>query len=331
MGWKAVLLGKMTLALLFLVNVALGANIEVANNWLHHAMDPFELGHHFGVESSHQVDPMMYQIINIKTEEGKSKRSGSSDSHNIDFEAFGLKRKINLKLNKKLVSSNIQAFVTDGQNRTKVEMPSNTKCHFLHNSEDLSAALSNCDTKYTGHLLHQGSIFEIKPLDSKYHGMMGQMQEEDTLLHIVTRRPISDLPNFENDLLVRPGPKVQFGITKEKKSGMMSKRGTSDLTIETALFMDPKASQMFMRYYRNDQNQLQNMILAFMNQIQSTYHFKSLGRVVDFVIVYLEIMNGWPYSTNAEREAALQNFCKYQVRHFMISFKLPLILNLSSE
>ena len=302
----------MALALLLLFNVALGANIEVANNWLHHAMDPMELGHHFGVESSHQVDPMMYQIINIKTEEGKSKRSENSDSHTINFEAFGLKRKISLKLNRKLVSSNIQAFVTDGQNRTKVKMPLNTKCHFLHNSEDLSAALSNCDKTYTGHLLHQGSIFEIRPLDSKYHGMMGQMEEEDMLLHVVTRRPISDLPSFDNELLKRP-ESVQFGMSKEKKSGMKSKRGTSDLTVETALFMDPKATQIFMSYYRNNQNKLQNMILAFMNQIQSTYHFKSLGRIVDFVIVHLEIMNGWPYSTNAEREAALNNFCKYQV------------------
>ena len=61
----------MALTLLLLLHVAFSANIEVSNNWIHNAMDPLELSHHFGVQSSHQVDPLMYQVINIKTEEGK--------------------------------------------------------------------------------------------------------------------------------------------------------------------------------------------------------------------------------------------------------------------
>ena len=79
----------MALTLLLLLHVAYSANIEVSNNWIHHAMDPLELSHHFGVQSSHQVDPLMYQVINIKSEEGKSKRSGNSNHHSVSFEAFG--------------------------------------------------------------------------------------------------------------------------------------------------------------------------------------------------------------------------------------------------
>ena len=48
-------------------NVFLGTDITLANMWLHHEMDPLELNHHFGVDSSHKVDPDMYQIIKIKT------------------------------------------------------------------------------------------------------------------------------------------------------------------------------------------------------------------------------------------------------------------------
>ena len=56
------------------------ANIELANMWLHHEMNPFELSHHFGVESSQQVSPDMYQLIKIDSgfpapNSTKSKRS----------------------------------------------------------------------------------------------------------------------------------------------------------------------------------------------------------------------------------------------------------------
>ena len=40
-------------------------NIELANMWIHHEMNPFELSHHFGVESPQQVNPDLYQIIKI--------------------------------------------------------------------------------------------------------------------------------------------------------------------------------------------------------------------------------------------------------------------------
>jgi hypothetical protein len=41
------------------------SHVKVANLWLHHEMDPFELSHHFGVDHSSKVDPDMYQVIKI--------------------------------------------------------------------------------------------------------------------------------------------------------------------------------------------------------------------------------------------------------------------------
>ena len=299
----------MALTLLLLLHVANSANIEVSNNWIHHAMDPLELSHHFGVQSSHQVDPLMYQVINIKTEEGKSKRSGNSNHHSVTFEAFGISRKLDMKLNKKLLSKSTKFFMVNGNNKTEISMPANTNCHFLHNSEEMSAALSNCDNMYTGHLLHKESIFEIKPLNQKYHEMLGELHQEDSLLHVITRKPISELPDFDEHLTA---PDLsQMETEKSKRSNGKSKRGSSDLTIETAVFMDPQAFRNYIQFYR-EENKVQNMILAFMNGVQSIYHFKSLGRVIDFVLVHVEMQSGWTFSNNAEREKYLNNFCQYQ-------------------
>lgn len=55
------------------------------------------------------------------------------------------------------------------------------------------------------------------------------------------------------------------------------------------------------------------MLLAFMNGVQAIYHFKSLGRRIDFTIVHLELMSSSPFNEGrGEREALLTNFCKYQ-------------------
>ena len=56
------------------------------------------------------------------------------------------------------------------------------------------------------------------------------------------------------------------------------------------------------------------MLLAVMNQIQGIYHFKSLGRKIDFTIVHLELMKGAAFPEHGgEREQLLTEFCKYQV------------------
>ena len=36
--------------------------------WLHHEMDPVELTHHFGVNSPQQVNPDIYQVIQIHSD-----------------------------------------------------------------------------------------------------------------------------------------------------------------------------------------------------------------------------------------------------------------------
>jgi hypothetical protein len=42
-----------------------------------------------------------------------------------------------------------------------------TDCHFLHISDRMSAALSNCDGQYSGHIIQDDLLFEINPLSNK--------------------------------------------------------------------------------------------------------------------------------------------------------------------
>ena len=71
--------------------------------------------------------------------------------------------------------------------------------------------------------------------------------------------------------------------------------------------------RLYQSYYRQD-NKIVNMLLAVMNQIQGIYHFKSLGRKIDFTIVHLELMKGAAFPEHGgEREQLLTEFCKYQV------------------
>ena len=77
-------------SLCFLRKYGQAAKIEIANMWLHHQMDPFELSHHFGVESSQQVDPESYQVITINTAtknpgSSKSKKSSRYELHTTYF------------------------------------------------------------------------------------------------------------------------------------------------------------------------------------------------------------------------------------------------------
>ena len=148
--------------------IAKAAKIGMLNNWLHHEMEPLELNHHFGVDSPTKVNPQLYQVIQINIDSDKhhvpedtndenvmnqyaripppQKRTESSRaSQSIKYEAFGFENNILLETNEKLLSAAAKLFFVEKYSIIEGQMPDKTDCHFLHNSENISAALS----KYT--------------------------------------------------------------------------------------------------------------------------------------------------------------------------------------
>lgn len=96
-----------------------------------------------------------------------------------------------------------------------------------------------------------------------------------------------------------------------------NKRSTKErkLTVEVAVFFDAAAYRLFAPYYKYNDDQLQDMILAYMNAVQSLYHHSSLGTPIDLTIVYMEIMQTQPLSMphhQGERGRLLDSFCSYQ-------------------
>ena len=195
-------------------------------------MEPFELSHHFGVDSPDQVQPEMYQVISIDTNEPDTKTKRSGIDHSIKITAFDLDQTIHLSKNEKLLSKEAKIYVDE----IPFDMDARTDCHFLHNSEQLSAAISNCngDFQYDGHFLHQGKIFEIKPLHERFDEVLGIEK-----WHIITQRPINHLPDFETESPdLNLTKQLDFGFDKRPE---IVKRSNADLTFETALFLDPTA------------------------------------------------------------------------------------------
>ena len=89
--------------------------------------------------------------------------------------------------------------------------------------------------------------------------------------------------------------------------------------------------RLYQSYYSQD-NKIVNMLLAVMNQIQGIYHFKSLGRKIDFTIVHLELMRGAAFPEHGgEREQLLTEFCKYQVNTKCISYVIWHVISIKQK
>ena len=72
-----------------------------------------------------------------------NKRSGGSrSSKTITFNAFGSRKKVLLEKNEKLLSKHAKLYFIDGSTSMEAQLPNKTDCHFLHNSEKMTAALS---------------------------------------------------------------------------------------------------------------------------------------------------------------------------------------------
>ena len=155
---EAVVPMMLLVVLLFSFVITKAANIGMLNDWLHHEMDPLELNHHFGVDSPTNVNPQMYQVIQIHIDSDKphipedtndenvmivKKRTESSQaSQSIKYEAFGFQNNILLERNENILSAAAKLVFVEKYATMEGQMPENTNCHFLHNSENISAALS---------------------------------------------------------------------------------------------------------------------------------------------------------------------------------------------
>lgn len=106
-------------------------------------------------------------------------------------------------------------------------------------------------------------------------------------------------------------------VRQKRTSQKRTNRSTKELrlTVEVGVFFDAAAYKVFAPFYNYNDDQLTDMILGYMNGVQSLYRHESLGTPVDISIVYIELMRRQPPEMphyNGERSALLGSFCRYQ-------------------
>jgi hypothetical protein len=49
--------------------------------------------------------------------------------------------------------------------------------------------------------------------------------------------------------------------------------------VETAVFMDKSAYDVYLRFYEGDKQKIRNMLLAFVNGMQAIYHYPKVKKL----------------------------------------------------
>lgn len=90
------------------------------------------------------------------------------------------------------------------------------------------------------------------------------------------------------------------------------------LTLELALFFDETGYNLFSPFFDdNFDEEILDMLLAYVNGVQAIYHHPSLGIAIDISLVRLEIMQKQPRDLphhNGERGKLLDSFCNYALK-----------------
>lgn len=289
---------------------------------LHNFMDEGELKFYFGSETNLPE----YEIVDLPENLSSGRESlivGSADESAeggkyVNFNVFGKQVKLNLHPNKHLISPYAKIVTKKGSNDTQ-RMTSGIHlfCHYLHVDSFSTAAISNCVPKEIhGLLFLPNDTLEILPLTQRLKFVLNRREStvdsKERLMtakvpHLIKR---SSLPegNFENDFLLS---------SFRRKSQQIKERGVNfdHPTVELGLFFDEAFYKFFAPFFSYDKEKLRNFILSYINGVQSLYYHNSLGRKVDFTIVYLELMEEQPVDmphAYGERNALIDNFCEYQ-------------------
>ncbi|CAB3373818.1 Hypothetical predicted protein [Cloeon dipterum] len=97
-----------------------------------------------------------------------------------------------------------------------------------------------------------------------------------------------------------------------------SPRASSDFILELGVFFDAAGYRLFSPFFNNDDKQIRDMLLAYMNAIQALYLHPSLGRTVQLSIVRLDLFASQPSDLphyGGERGQLLDSFCLWNEKH----------------
>ncbi|XP_050422560.1 A disintegrin and metalloproteinase with thrombospondin motifs adt-2-like [Adelges cooleyi] len=294
-----------------LVSSVLGLDNVYQN--LHESMTKDEIDYYFGVSDS--VDVPEYDIVTL---------TNPADRPDCSFLAFGRSVRLYLEPNDRLISDNFQWTIRDGgEELVELNRKSPKRCHYMHrtrdNYEDVAAAFTYCPgSSKSGIVFLPDVTFELQsvtPRLCKYRCGYGNenafiLKRAPTVNHTWTDG-FDTLPSKEHRVSVSPDL-----FKEQSKSHDKSDRASA--VLETALFFDESAYKTFSPYFKHDDEQLVDMILAYVNAVQALYHHPSLGQRLDIVMTKLEIFKKQPVDLphhDGERNLLLDSFCSFNKKY----------------
>ena len=302
---------------------------------IHEKMTEDELTFYFG-ETSYDKIGSMYDVGLLKKVKKPdnllTRVLGTSDPREeYEFKAFGMDVSLKMEKNKLLMSrrANIVYVGADGKEDRRNVNESTLNCHMLHRGENLVAAVSSCfDGQLSGFISTEKDTFEISPLTDRLKQILSLFRNPEFAdpleiddgvlvddLYIVKR---ATFPNFtmddtqEIDYWYNDDDAVldiDFPIDSDVQESPDSE-GNENKMIEAAIFFDHVAYNRFSKIYSDDE--IESLIMAYVNQVAALYQVSSLGQRVDIMITYLEIQREQRFDTHeGKREEILQSFCEY--------------------
>lgn len=314
----------MCLVIILLTSLWITDGMGMPQSKLHDFMDDEELKFYFGSETivpDYEIVDLPESLLSSRESVIDEDGSDEDDGKHFSFEVFKKQVKLDLHLNKHLLSP-YASIVKKTSNGTQTMLSNGgapTDCHYLHVNASSSAAISNCEPReIQGIILLPDDTLEILPLNSRLKFVLNRREySTDTtkdgikitnIPHLVKRSSFPPV-NFENDFL-----ESRF---RALKSSELKQRGVihSHPTVELGLFFDESFYTFFAPFFDFDSEKLRNFVLSYINGVQSLYHHPSLGRKIQFTIVYLELMEEQPHDmphAYGERHDLIDNFCRYQ-------------------
>ena len=230
---------------------------------------------------------------------------------------------------------------------------SKVNCHLLHKTGSFVAAVSNCNNGHMmGFISTDKDTFEIAPLtdrlkqiaESKYFRRRGAMPEisEGMLINDLYLVKRATFPNFIEDeednkeidssSWFSEIPEVidvdeyDYPIEADDQATILDAESQNKI-IELAVFLDQVGYNRLSQLYSDED--IESVMLAYINQVAALYHIPSLGQQIDITITYLgnsqkpilsltlisnspEIMKYQNFDSHeGRREKLLESFCEY--------------------
>ncbi|XP_008553570.1 A disintegrin and metalloproteinase with thrombospondin motifs adt-2 [Microplitis demolitor] len=236
----------------------------------------------------------------------------------IIFTAFGQTIKLKLLRNDKLLAPDFKVWRHSDPNTVEeiVELNKPYSCHYIHEDELITAAISLCEEGVQGLVILKNITLEITPLDKNEQLIFEDIRFDEEMPHIVKRThvsffsPSSSFDNLNSGFKKYPFRNSIQNIIEERPR----RKQTDELTVELAVFFDEPGYKLFSPYFDYSEKKIRDMLLAYINAVQALFYHPSLGTRINIVLIRLDMMKHQPNDLphyNGERLKLLNSFCNY--------------------